>query len=130
MKQLFLILIALSLTSIAEAQNYYAYASWVGQNDSSPITNTTSTSFKTATSGLRHYITDISCVNDSGVASRVKLLCGTTVVWAGYLAATTGSDGQSFSIPKRCGVNEAVNVQLATTSTSTICAVGGYSSTW
>lgn len=94
---------------------------------SAAITNTTSTAIKAAETTRRWYITSVSCTNTGAAATRVKVLCGSTQVWEGMLAATTGTDGQSFPIPAKCAVNEAVNAQPVTTSSSTICSATGFS---
>lgn len=103
------------------AQFYYAVSA-------SDITNTTSTAVKAAVASYRIYVSAISCSNTSAVSSRLDLLDGATVIWTGHLptAANGGQLLQSFNVPLRGTVNTALNVQLATTSTATRCAVNGF----
>jgi len=124
MKYLLLLLLIPSV-ALAESMDEMYFDSWSGV--SSAITDTTSTAIKTAITGRRLYVTSVSCSNTGAAATRIKVLCASTQVWEGMLAATTGSDGQSFTIPIRCGVSEALNAQPATTSSSTICSATGFS---
>lgn len=91
------------------------------------ITDTTSTSVKTATASIRHYVTSVSVSNmDATVATRVNILDGATVIWSCPAAALGGGCTQSFPVPLRGTANTALNAQPTVTSSESRVCLSGY----
>jgi hypothetical protein len=74
------------------------------------------------------FITSLSCTNTGAAATRVILEDGDGTDLANVmLAATTGFAHVSFPTPVRTNVvNKAIQINVITTSSSTICCASGY----
>jgi hypothetical protein len=74
------------------------------------------------------FITSLSCTNTGGTASRVILEDGDGTDLANvFLAATSGFAAVSFPTPVRTNVvNKAIQVNVITSGSSTICCASGY----
>lgn len=100
---------------------------------SADITDTTPVAVKAAGgSGKRHLVTGVHFVNsDIAVGSYVRVLSGSTVIWNGFVgpfvAAAPGSsvDGEQFNTPLVGGDNEAINVDVVTTSAQVRVSIQG-----
>lgn len=102
------------------------------QSCSAAATTTADTAIKAAVALNRMYITSISCSNVSAVASRIQIKDGTTVIYTGAVgtqAATGGGFSVSLPTPLRGTVNTALNFNMVTTATDTVCCASGYIST-
>lgn len=90
-----------------------------------PIVNTTSTAVKAAGgAGVKNKVTGYTVVNTSATASAFSFLDGAAVLWTDYVAANSRSS-VVLSTPLVGTANTALNVQMATTSTSTTVSVTG-----
>jgi hypothetical protein len=98
--------------------------------NAAPITDTTSTSVKAAVASNRNYVTDISITNTSSVASLINILDGAAILDTLLVppVAIGGQVVRSYLTPLRGSVNTAVNAQCATTATSTIVTIQGFTS--
>lgn len=90
-----------------------------------PITTTTSTALKAAGgAGVKNKLTSYTVVNTSATASAFNILSGATVIWTDYIGATS-SKTVTLPTPLVTAANTALNVQMATTATSTTVSVTG-----
>lgn len=99
---------------------------------SSAAITTADTAIKAAVASNRIYVTSISCSNNSAVPSSLQIKDGSTVIYQGGVAAlatTGGSWSVDLTTPLRGTVNTALNFNMVTTATSTICCATGYIST-
>lgn len=102
------------------------------QSCSSAATTTADTAIKAAVAANRMYVTSISCSNVSAVSSRIQIKDGATVIYVGSvgtLAATGGRFDVSLPTPLRGTVNTALNFNMVTNATDTVCCAAGYIST-
>jgi hypothetical protein len=106
---------------------------WQATSGLTPLATTTSTAVKVAgAAGVRNYVTAIQLVNNSAtVSTNVAILDGATVLWAGWLPATTAAlpvvpVNINFPTPLRGTAATAVNIQLGTTSASVFWNAQGY----
>jgi len=106
---------------------------WQATSGLTPLATTTSTAVKTAgAAGVRNYVTAIQLVNNSAtVSTNVAILDGVTVLWAGWLPATTAAlpvvpVNITFPTPLRGSPAIAVNIQLGTTAASVFWNAQGY----
>jgi hypothetical protein len=122
-------------TSGAQVVKPYAVpeVDWQATSGLTPLATTTSTVVKTAgAAGVRNYTTAIQLFNNSAtVSTNVAILDGATVLWAGWLPATTASlpvvpVNINFPTPLRGTAATAVNIQLGTTSASVFWNAQGY----
>lgn len=92
------------------------------------ITTATTGSMIAAVASKFTFITSWQCTNTGGAASRVILEDGDGTDLANLLvAATTGFAQVTFPTPVRTNVvNKAIQVNVITTGTSTICCASGY----
>lgn len=122
-------------TSGALVQKPYAMpeTDWQATSGLTPLATTTSTAVRAAgAAGVRNYVTAIQLFNNSAtVSTNVAILDGATVLWAGWLPATTASlpvvpVNITFPTPLRGTAATAVNIQLGTTSASVFWNAQGY----
>lgn len=91
------------------------------------IINTTPVALKaTGGAGVINYLSALQLYNSAAVASEVEVRSAATVIWRGYLAATTGSVQAVFNPPLQSAANEALNIALVTTATATRVSAQGY----
>lgn len=98
------------------------------QGCSSAITTATTGTMIAADADEKYYITGWNCTNTGGAATRVVLEDSDGNDYANtLLAATTGSQNLTFPTPLLVGAfNKAVQINVITTGTSTICCANGY----
>lgn len=97
------------------------------------VADTAADEAKAAKVGYRHHVGSVQVTNsDTGVATLVNILSGSTVLWTGfiglYLAAGPGSNyiAAVFNPPLRGGLGEAINVINTTDSAQTRYNVQGF----
>lgn len=91
-----------------------------------PITGTTSTAIKAAGgTGVKNKLSSYNIVNTAAVASSFNILDGTTVIWTDSVAANSKAQ-YTFPTPLVGTANKALNIQFATTATSSTVSVTGY----
>lgn len=125
-------LIILLFPSILYAQNVAQFVCPKGSEfaavSASDITGTASTAVKAATANIKYYITSIAISNMSAtVATRVDVLCGSTVVDQCPAATGGGGCARTYQVPIVCAANTAINCQDATTLAQVRCSVQGCS---
>lgn len=98
-----------------------------------PLAVATSTLLKAAgTSGIRNYVTSLQLYNTSAtVSTTVSILDGSTILWTGFLPATTAAlpivpTIVEFLSPLKGTAVTALNIQLGTTLASVYYNVQGY----
>lgn len=96
-----------------------------------PITTNTSTAiFAAAGANVRNYMTGIYLANSSATTgTEIQILDGTTVIYDGYLGATTTSLcllNDDFETPLRGSANTAMNLKTLTTGASIYASAQGY----
>lgn len=77
-----------------------------------------------AVAATSHYVSSISCYNDSAVASIITFKDATTAFWSDIIGTTTLGTNRisiTFPKPKKVAINAALNFDMTTTATSTIC---------
>lgn len=106
---------------------------WQATAGLTPLATTTSTALKAAgAAGVRNYVTGIQIMNTSAtVSTTVAILDGASVLWAGFLPATTAALQQVtitvlFATPLRGTAATAMNIQLGTTAASVYYNAQGY----
>jgi hypothetical protein len=109
-------------------------SSWQFTSGLTPLATTTSTLAQAAQGvGLRSYVTDFTFFNTSAtVSTTVTILDGATVIWTGYLPATTATlpieevhvTGMRTAL--RGTANTQLNVQLGTTGAAVYYNLTGY----
>jgi hypothetical protein len=94
---------------------------WQATSGLTALASTDSTTVRAlASATTRNYVTAIQLVNTSStVSTTVTILDGSTVLWIGFLPATTAAlpvvpVNIQFPTPLRGSVNTAVNIQLGT----------------
>lgn len=107
----------------APASTYWAYASGTGG-----LTTTTDAVAATAPGAtLRNYVTGIQFANSAAVASEIVIKDGSTVIWRGYVPATTANmNSMTFTPPLKASLNAAINIAMITTATATRVSAQGY----
>lgn len=102
---------------------YWAYASPTGG-----LTDTSDATAKAASgAGIRNYVGAIQAANSSATASEIVIKDGaSTVLWRGYLPATSGTLSVRFDPPLRGTANTATVVAMITTGTATRVSIQGY----
>jgi hypothetical protein len=93
------------------------------------VTTATTGTILAAVASNFTYLTAVSCTNSGAAASFITIEDGDgSDIAVGYLAATMGTEKFTFPIvPARTGaVNKAIQVNVATTNTSTVCCAIGY----
>lgn len=109
----------------------YALTDRQVQGTTSSMTGTTSTSLIAApASGLRNYITTLSCVNSHAtVGTNVTIQDGSggTAIWTVAAAAVFGGTAITFPVPlKQPTTATALYVANVTTGAAVICSATGY----
>lgn len=106
---------------------------WQATSALTPLATTTSTALKAAgAAGVRNYCTGVQIMNTSStVSTNVAILDGATVIWAGFLPASTAALAQvsvvvDFPTPLRGTAATAMNIQLGTTAASVFYNAQGY----
>jgi len=106
---------------------------WQASSGLTALATTTSTQLKAAgAAGVRNYVTALQLYNTSAtVSTTVTILDGSTVIWAGFLPATTASlpvvDLEvNFPTPLRGTAATAMNIQLGTTSANVYYNAQGF----
>lgn len=106
---------------------------WQASSGTTPLAVATSTTLKAAGgSGIRNYVTAIQCYNNSAtVATTVSILDGASVIWTGYLPATTAAlpvvpVQVVFRTALKGTAATAMNIQLGTTASSVFYNVQGF----
>lgn len=79
-----------------------------------------------AVASVRNYVTSVSVVNTGGSATMIEILDGSTVIWFGFVEATTGKQALSFPTPLKGSVNSAINVRSATSTSSVYISLTGF----
>lgn len=92
------------------------------------ITTATTGSMISAVASKFTFITSWDCTNTGGTASRVILEDGDGTDLANdFLAATTGRSSGTFPTPAKTNVvNKAIQINVITSGSSTICCARGY----
>jgi hypothetical protein len=108
---------------------------WQASSGVTALATTTSTALKAAgAASIRNYATAIQVMNTSAtVSTTVSILDGATVIWTGFLPATTTTLPQislvvEFPTPLRGTAATAMNIQLGTTGAAVYYNVQGYQS--
>lgn len=106
---------------------------WTATSGITPLATNTSTTLNTAGSaGVRNYVTAIQCWNTSAtVSTTISILDGATVIWTGFLPATTAALAVvpvvvRFPTNLRGSTTTAINIQCGTTGASVYYNVQGY----
>jgi hypothetical protein len=106
---------------------------WQATSGITALATTTSTALKAAgAAGVRNYVTALQLYNTSAtVSTTASILDGATVIWTGYLPATTAAlpvvDIHAvFPTPLRGTAATAMNIQLGTTGAAVYYNVQGY----
>lgn len=106
---------------------------WQASSGVTALATTTSTALKAAgAAGVRNYCTGVQLYNNSAtVSTTVSILDGSTVIWTGFLPATTAAlpvvaVHAVFPTPLRGTAATAMNIQLGTTSASVYYNAQGY----
>lgn len=93
------------------------------QFSSAAITSTASTEAFPAIASVRNYVTSVTLVNTGAAGTTVEIRDGaSTVIWRGYLAATSGMASVSFPTPLKGTANTAINVVLGSGTTVNVYA--------
>lgn len=102
------------------------------QGCNTAVTTATTGSMLAAEASQRYYVSSWSCTNTGGAASRVILEDGAGTDFANLLLpATTGSGSITFPTPVRASAaNSAMQINVITTGTSTICCFNGFKSVY
>jgi hypothetical protein len=93
------------------------------------VTTATTGTILAAVASNFTYLTAVSCTNSGAAASFITIEDGGgSDIAVGYLAATAGTEKFTFPIvPGRTSTtNQAIQVNVATTNTSTVCCAIGY----
>ena len=106
---------------------------WQATSGLTALATTTSTQVRAAgAAGVRNYVTAIQLVNTSAsVSTTATILDGATVLWVGFLPATTAALpivplSIQFPTPLRGTAATAINIQLGTTAASVYWNAQGY----
>lgn len=76
--------------------------------------------------GVRNYLTGLQFAN-TGVASEIVVKDGATVIWRGYVPATTGTQSQvTFQVPLKGTAATAMNVAMVTTGAACRVSAQGF----
>lgn len=124
----FLLVMLLSLFSVAHAADWQ-YATPIA----TPIADTTAVVLKAASTNARNYVTGLQIVNTSAVVSSVVTVQnGTTVIWTGFVPATTAAlqvvpVNIEFKTPLKGSFGTAMNFKVNTTGASVFVSAQGYS---
>lgn len=102
------------------------------QGCNSAVTTATTGAMLAAEASQRFYVSSWSCTNTGGAASRVILEDGAGTDFANVmLPATTGFASVQFPTPVRASAaNSAIQINVITTGTSTICCFNGFKSAY
>lgn len=103
-------------------QNSWYYASPIA----SPITDTAAHALVAGVSGKVQYVSGFSASNTSATGSIVTIKDGTTVMYSGYLAATSGQLAVQFNPPLKASASASVNFVINSTGTSTHVSAQGF----
>ena len=108
---------------------------WRASSGITALATTTSTALKVAgAASIRNYITGLQLYNTSAtVSTTVSILDGATVIWTGYVPATTAAlpvvdIHVVFPTPLRGTAATAMNIQCGTTGANLFYNVQGYQS--
>lgn len=108
---------------------------WQASSGVTALATTTSTALKAAgAANIRNYVTAVQLYNTSAtVSTTVSILDGASVIWTGYLPATTAAlpvvaVNFSFPTPLRGTAATAMNIQLGTTAAAVYYNAQGYQS--
>lgn len=108
---------------------------WQATSGVTPLATTTSTALKAAGgASIRNFVTGLQIYNTSAtVSTTVSILDGATVIWTGFLPATTAALPVVplhvvFPTPLRGSAATAMNIQLGTTAASVYYNAEGYQS--
>jgi hypothetical protein len=101
--------------------NYWKYASATAVEDTDDV------ALKAAVTGKCSYLCAIQVYNkDASVGTVVVVKDGSTVVWAGYVAAAGGHTEVNFDTPIKGTAATALNFACITTSAEVIVSAQGY----
>lgn len=110
------------VTSSAAPADRWFYAGVTGG-----ITDTADVAIKTAAgASIKNYLVRIQAGNGSAVASEIVVKDGSTIIWRGYIPATSGQINVAFDPPLQSTANTALNVAMITTATATRVSAQGY----
>lgn len=108
---------------------------WTATSGTTPLATNTSTALKAAGgASIRNYCTALQLYNSSAtVSTTVSILDGVTVIWTGYLPATTAALAVVpihvvFPTPLKGSAATALNIQCGTTGSSVFYNAEGYQS--
>lgn len=108
---------------------------WQASSGITALATTTSTALKAAgAASIRNYVTGCQIYNTSAtISTTVALLDGATVIWTGFLPATTAAlalvpNQVQFITPLRGTAATAMNIQLGTTAAAVYYNCQGYQS--
>lgn len=104
---------------------------WGATSGTTPLATNTSTAVKAAgAAGIRNYVTNFQFYNTSStVSTTISILDGATIIWTGYIPATTSSVSiatADLRTPLRGTAATAMNIQCGTTGASVYYNVQGF----
>lgn len=98
---------------------------------SADVTTATTQTLKSGVASTFFNVTGFTCTNTGGAATRVELrdTTGSTVLYAGMLAATAGYFHADLINPARTtAANHTLEINVVTTGSATRCCISGFNS--
>ena len=92
----------------------------------SPISTTGAVVLKAATALVTNYVSSLSLMNTSATGTVATIKDGSTVVWTGYLGATTGQVIVRFDPPLKGTVSTDTNFVLNTSGANVYMSAQGF----
>lgn len=91
------------------------------------IANTTDVVLQaSAGAGLKNYLTSIQMQNSGATATEVVIKAATTVIWRGFLTASSQIASVTFASPLKTSAAQALNFACITTGASVYVNAQGY----